>query len=71
MYNDIIKSLNLEEFNIKIKNLSVSKNNNILYCYITLESISTFCPLCNSNHILIKDYRAKKSIILYQLIIHT
>lgn len=48
MYNDIIKLLNLEQFNIKIKKIETSKINNILYCYITLEytqkiNINNFC----------------------------
>ena len=37
MYNDTIKLLNFEQFNLKIKQLETTKVNNILYCYITLE----------------------------------
>ena len=32
MYNDTIKLLNLEQFNLKIKQLETTKVNNILYC---------------------------------------
>ena len=38
MYNDTIKLLNLEQFNLKIKKIDTTKRNNILYCYITLEN---------------------------------
>ena len=60
MYYDIIKLLNLEQFNIKIKTAEISKVNNILYCYITLEKSTLFCTYCGGTEILIKDYRIKK-----------
>ena len=34
MYNDTIKLLNLEQFNLKIEKTDVVNRNNILYCYI-------------------------------------
>ena len=62
MYNDIIKLLNLEQFNIKIKKIETSKINNILYCYITLEPTTSSCPLCGGAKLFIKDYQTKKII---------
>ena len=55
MKNDIIKLLNLEQFNLKIKKIDTAKRNNILYCYITLENQKEKCPLCNSLPIT-KEY---------------
>ncbi len=52
MYNDPIKLLNLEQFNLKIEKVDVLKRNNILYCYITLENQKKKCPLCNSSPII-------------------
>lgn len=46
MKNDIIKLLNLEQFNLKI---DTAKRNNVLYCHITLENLKEKCPLCNSQ----------------------
>ena len=43
--NDIIKILNLEQFNLKIDKLDTIKTNNILYCYITLANKKDKCPL--------------------------
>ncbi len=60
MYNDTIKLLNLEQFNLKIKKLTTTKSNNIINCHITLESIPTPCPSCGSSLINIHDYRIKK-----------
>lgn len=60
MYNDTIKLLNLEQFNIKIKSLDVSKVDNILYCYITLENTTICCPSCGEALLHIKDYQTKK-----------
>lgn len=62
MYNDIIKLLNLEQFNIKIKKFETSKINNILYCYITLEPTASSCPLCGGAKLFIKDYQTKRII---------
>ena len=41
MNNDIIKLLNLEQFNLQIKNISTYKQNNILFCEITLQKLKT------------------------------
>lgn len=62
MYNDIIKLLNLEQFNIKIKKIETSKINNILYCYITLEPTTSNCPFCGGAKLFIKDYQTKRII---------
>lgn len=62
MYNDIIKLLNLEQFNIKIKKIETSKINNILYCYITLEPTASSCPICGGAKLFIKDYQTKRII---------
>ena len=62
MYNDIIKLLNLEQFNIKFKKIETSKINNILYCYITLEPTASSCPLCGGTKLFIKDYQTKRII---------
>ena len=59
MKNDIIKLLNLEQFNLKIKKIDTAKRNNVLYCYITLENQKEKCPLCNSLPIT-KEYINKK-----------
>ena len=59
MKNDIIKLLNLEQFNLKIEKIDTAKRNNVLYCYITLENQKEKCPLCNSLPI-IKEYINKK-----------
>ena len=45
MNNDIIKLLNLELLNLKIKKIDTTKRNNVLYCYITLENQKKKCPL--------------------------
>ena len=60
MYNDTIKLLNLEQFKLNILKLDVSKINNVLYCYITLERKETICPLCGGKNYNIKDYQTKK-----------
>ena len=44
MYNDTIKLLNLEQFNLKIKKIDTAKRNNVLYYYITLENQKKKCP---------------------------
>ena len=62
MYNDTIKLLNLEQFNIKIKKIETSKINNILYCYITLEPTTSNCPFCGGAKLFIKDYQTKRII---------
>ena len=59
MYNDTIKLLNLEQFNLKVEKIDVVKRNNILYCYITLENQKKKCTLCNSSPV-IKEYVNKK-----------
>ena len=59
MKNDIIKLLNLEKFNLHIHKLDTVKNDNILFCYITLENNKDKCPLCNSEGI-VKEYVKKK-----------
>lgn len=59
MKNDIIKLLNLEKFNLHINKLDTVKNDNILFCYITLENNKDKCPLCNSEGI-VKEYVKKK-----------
>lgn len=46
MYNDTIKLLNLEQFNIKFKSIDITKIDNILYCYVVLENITKSCPVC-------------------------
>lgn len=60
MNNDTIKLLNLEQFNIKTKNLVTSKVNNILYCYITLEKENHPCPFCYNDSNYTHDYIVKK-----------
>ena len=60
MYNDTIKLLNLEQFNLKIQQLETTKVNNILYCYITLERQIESCPTCGGCETVINDYRTKK-----------
>ena len=59
MYNDTIKLLNLEQFKIKIKKLDTIKNNNIIYCYITLENQNDKCPHCGSSSVIL-GYKNKK-----------
>lgn len=59
MKNDIIKLLNLEKFNLHISKLDTVKNDNVLFCYITLENNKDKCPLCNSEGI-VKEYVKKK-----------
>ena len=60
MYNDTIKLLNLEQFNLKIKKLETTKVNNIIYCYITLEKEFTTCPKCGGSENVIQQYRQRK-----------
>ena len=62
MKNDIIKLLNLEKFNLHINKLDTVKNDNILFCYITLENNKDKCPLCNSEGI-VKEYVKKKLFV--------
>ncbi len=59
MYNDIIKLLN-EQFDIKIKKLGITKFDNSLYCYITLEKESLFCLCRGGNETIVQQYRNKK-----------
>ena len=59
MYNDTIKLLNLEQFNLKIERMDTAKRNNILYCYITLINQKEKCPFCFQNPV-INGYRNKK-----------
>lgn len=58
MNNEIIKLLNLEQFNLKINNLDTAKINNILYCYITLKNLKDTCPICSSISV-IHGYKIK------------
>ena len=60
MYYDSIKLFNLEQFNIKIKTAEITKIDNVLYFYITLERNTFSCPYCGGTEISIKDYRNKK-----------
>lgn len=60
MYNDTIKLLNLEQFNLKIKKLETTKVNNIIYCYITLEKELLNCPKCGSLENVVQQYRQRK-----------
>ena len=62
MNYDIIKLLNLEQFNIKIKSLETIKKDNKIYCYITLDRTNTKCPLCNNDEIIVHDYVSKKIV---------
>jgi len=57
---DIIKLLNLEQFNVKFQSIETTKINNILNCYITLEKIDLVCPVCGGMHFFIHSYRLKK-----------
>ena len=59
MYNDTIKLLNLEQFNLKIKKIDTTKRNNILYCYITLENQKEKCPFCLQRPV-INGYKNKR-----------
>ena len=58
MYNDTIKLLNLEQFNLKIERIDTVKRNNVLYCYITLKNQKDACPICSSNPV-IHGYKIK------------
>lgn len=60
MYNDIIKLLNLEQFNLKIFKAETIKKDNTLFCHITLERDVSTCPFCGGGQLSIKDYRKKK-----------
>ena len=60
MYNDIIKLLNLEQFNLKILKAQTVKKDNTLFCYITLEKDVCACPFCGGGQLTLKDYRKKK-----------
>lgn len=60
MIYDIIKLLNLEQFNVKFESAETSKINNVLYCYVTLEKNSHACPLCGGTENNINDYQKKK-----------
>lgn len=60
MKYDIIKLLNLEQFNVKFETVDIAKINNTLYCYITLEKYEYSCPLCGGTHLLVHSYRLKK-----------
>ncbi len=60
MYNDTIKLLNLEHFNLKIKKLETTKVNNIINCYITLEKEFITCPKCGGCENVIQQYRQRK-----------
>ena len=58
MYNDTIKLLNLEQFNLKIEKIDTVKRNNVLYCYITLKNQKDSCPICSSIPV-IHGYKIK------------
>lgn len=60
MYNDTIKLLNLEQFNIKFKSIDITKIDNILYCYVGLENITKSCPVCGGLENYIHSYVTKK-----------
>ena len=59
MYNDIIKLLNLEEFNIIFQSIRTAQRNGVLYCYVTLEENKQACPICGGFDLVIKDYRKR------------
>lgn len=69
MYYDIIKLFNLKQFNIKIKTAEITKIDNVLYYYMTLERNTFSCHYCGGTEISIKDYRKKKLNTLFLLII--
>lgn len=60
MNNDTIKLLNLEQFNLQIKDIFTYKQNNILFCEITLEKNICACPFCNSSNVIVKEYYNKQ-----------
>lgn len=62
MEYDNIKLLNLEDFDIDISKFEVTKNDNTLYCHITLLSKYDPCPLCGNTNSKIHDYRLKKIV---------
>ena len=62
MNYDIIKLLNLEQFNIKIESLDVVKKNNTIYCYVTLIPEAQTCPFCDSVETTIHSYYQKTII---------
>lgn len=69
MYYDIIKLFNLEQFNIKIKTAVITKIDNVLYCYMTLEKILFPVLIVAVLEFLSKIIERKKLNTLYLLII--
>ena len=60
MIYDIIKLLNLEQFNVKFQSIETAKIDNTLFCYITLEKDIHVCPICGGSEVIIHDYQKKK-----------
>ena len=60
MNNDIIKLLELECFRPNIKSINVTKENNTIFCYVTLNRSTSFCPFCGGVNLSIKEYRIRK-----------
>ena len=59
IYNDIIKILNLEEFNISFQSLDIAERNGIIYCYAILKRTLTSCPNCGSIEYNVHNYVEK------------
>ncbi len=59
MYNDTIKLLNFDQFNLKIKKLETTKIDTIIYCYVTLENELIHCPNVNDKIKITKKDKVK------------
>lgn len=65
MTNDIIKLLNLEVFNLNeqnIKSIDITRQVEMIICYITLKNTTKCCPYCGGTDFSIKDYQIKKIV---------
>lgn len=59
MNNDIIKILNLEDYNIDNDSIIITKQKSGFYCELMTKPSEGYCPICGSSSYKIHSYRTK------------
>ena len=62
MYDNIIKTYELEQIRNIIKTIEILYNDDEIHIHITLIKIMNICPICNLNNYVVKDYYKQKLV---------
>lgn len=62
MYDNIIKTYELEQIRNIIKTIDILYNNDEIHIHITLIKTMNICPICNLNNYVVKDYYKQKIV---------